>query len=75
MTHNVQGFLLCWYSVIRQSELSLIKVTEDQNILCRWVLFVKLGLKLIYILSIKIYSSASIAENPFLAAGYYPDKQ
>jgi hypothetical protein len=27
-----QGFLLCWYSVIRQPELLLSKVTKDQNI-------------------------------------------
>jgi hypothetical protein len=31
MTHNVNGFLLRWYSVIRQPELSLIKVTKDEN--------------------------------------------
>jgi hypothetical protein len=39
MAGNGQGFLLCWYSVIRQPELSLIKVTEVENIFYRWVLF------------------------------------
>ena len=34
MAANVQGFLLCWYSVFRQPELSLIKVTEVENMLC-----------------------------------------
>jgi len=31
---NGQGFLLCWYSVFRQPELSLIKVTKVENIFC-----------------------------------------
>jgi hypothetical protein len=34
MPYNGQGFLLCWYSVIRQPELLLIKVTKDENMLC-----------------------------------------
>jgi hypothetical protein len=34
VAHNVQGFLLRWYSVIRQPELSLNKVTEVENMFC-----------------------------------------
>jgi hypothetical protein len=43
------------------------KVTEDENIFCRLVLFVQPELQLISDMSIRIYSSASIAENPELA--------
>jgi hypothetical protein len=47
MTYNVQGLLLCWYSAFLQPELSLIKVTEVENMMCCWVLFGQPGLKLI----------------------------
>jgi hypothetical protein len=44
---NSMGFLLCWYSVIRQPELSLNKVnTVDVLFFCS-ALFVQPGLKMI----------------------------
>jgi len=33
IAYNVQGFLLCWYSVIRQPELRLSKVNAVDNII------------------------------------------
>jgi len=47
MTHNGQGFLLCWYSVIRQPEPRLSKVNEDDIIFCSSAIFVQPGLQLI----------------------------
>ena len=44
---NGQGFLLCWYSVIRQPELLLIKVNTVDVIFCCSALFVQPGLQLI----------------------------
>jgi hypothetical protein len=47
MAYNGQGFLLCWYSVIRQPEPLLSKVNAVDNIFCSSALFVQPGLKLI----------------------------
>ena len=47
MAYNVQGFLLCWYSVIRQPELLLSKVNAVDVILCCSALFVQPGLQMI----------------------------
>jgi len=38
MTPNGQGFLLCWYSVIRQPEPKLSKVNAVDIIFCSWAL-------------------------------------
>ena len=45
ISHNGQGFLLCWYSVIRQPELSLNKVTEVENKFCSSSVLRKAGTK------------------------------
>jgi hypothetical protein len=51
MTHNGQGFLLCWNSVIRQPEsrrlAGLSKVNTVDVILCRSALFVQPELQMI----------------------------
>jgi len=52
--------------VIRQPEPKLSKVNEDENIFCCSALFVQPGLQMISDMSMSIYSSASIAENPML---------
>jgi hypothetical protein len=54
--------------VFLQPELSLSKVNEVDVIFCRSALFVQPGLQPISDMSMRIYSSASIAENPMLAA-------
>jgi hypothetical protein len=47
MACNSQGFLLCWYSVIRQPEPLLSKVNAVENIFYGWDLFVYPGLQMI----------------------------
>ena len=47
MTANGKGFLLCWYSVIRQPEPLLSKVNAVENIFCCSALFVQPGLQMI----------------------------
>ena len=66
MAHNSQGFLLCWYSVIRQPEPLLSKVNADDVIFCCLALFVQPGLQLISERDDQYNSSASIAKNPML---------
>jgi len=61
---NGQGFLLCWYSVIRQPEPLLGKVNVVDVIFCCSVLFVQPDMLMITNGTISIYSSASIAEKP-----------
>jgi hypothetical protein len=51
-----------------QPELLLSKVNAVDGIFCSWTLFVQHELQMISDMSIRIYSSASIAENPMLAA-------
>ena len=61
ITANGHGLAMWRYSVIRQPEPLLSKVTEDENIFYRWDLFVQLELKLI---------SEQKAENIFVAPPY-----
>src|SRR6476661_3472160 len=44
---NVQGFLLCWYSVLLQPEPLLSKVNAVDVIFCCSALFVQPGLQMI----------------------------
>jgi len=44
---NDKGFLLCWYSLIRQPEPLLSKVNAVENIFCCSALFVQPGLQMI----------------------------
>ena len=74
MTHNGQGLLLCWYSVIRQPELLLSKVTEDENIFYSSALFVQPGLQMIseqddqYIFVSQHLSAVEDSRKPMLPA-------
>jgi len=63
-----QGFLLGWYSVIRQPEPRLSKVNAVDVIFFCSVLFVQPGLKFISDILMRIYSSASIAESIYVKA-------
>ena len=47
VAYNVQGFLLCWYSVIRQPEPKLSKVNPDDVIFYGSPLFIQPGLQMI----------------------------
>ena len=70
MAANVQGFLLCWYSVIVQPEPLLSKVNEDDIIFCCSTLFVKPELQMISERDDQYILSASIAENLMLCAAF-----
>jgi len=57
--------------VIVQPEPLLSKVNVVDVIFCSSALFVQPGLQPISDMSMSLYSSASIAENPLLAAGIF----
>jgi hypothetical protein len=67
---NGQGFLLCWSSVFRQPEPLLSKVNAVDVIFYSSALFVQPGLQLNSDMSMSLYSSASIAENPMLCVRF-----
>jgi hypothetical protein len=67
---NGQGFLLCWYSVIRQHEPLLSKVNAVDVMFWCSALFVQPELQLSSDMSMRLYSSASIAENPLYAVPF-----
>ena len=70
MGGNIQGFPLCWYSLIRQAERSLIKVTKVENIFCSSSVLRKVGTEAdsYYVDQDLFIRQANIAENPMLPA-------
>ena len=70
MAANVQGLLLCWNFIMSSPELKPNKITDDED---KNKSQIELRLPeplLIANKKMRIYSSASIAANPMLAAGY-----
>jgi len=68
ITANVQGLLLCWYFITSSPELKPNRITDDEVKNKSSIEFRLLEPLLIANKKMRIYSSASIAANPMLAA-------
>jgi hypothetical protein len=53
---NGRGFLMCWYSMIRQPEPKLSKVNTVDLTFCSSALFVQPGLQMISDIPMSMYS-------------------
>lgn len=71
LTANEQGLLLCWNFITSSPELKPNKITDDEVKNKSSIELRLTELLLIANKKMRIYSSASIAANPMLPAGFF----